>query len=254
MAFKRVAVVLSLGCVLFVISEPFSVAETKKKAAKSDPALPKVENVLRSEVAGQVDRRGQLTETLKEQPGSTFARWQAGFVKDGDSWRSFDEPLRDSTLTGLLADYRRRREEAPRAFDGQMDLANWCRKRQLFDRERAHLIAALNLAPDRDNTDILLRLGCRQIGGFWFGREDLTEWRRLNQQAETALKRYESQLSSIARGLSGSSRQRDAAVARLRQMNDPSAIPAIELTLSGQSQEAALAAVNLFERMNGPEA
>src|SRR5262245_31906534 len=90
MAFARVAVVLSLGCALFVVSQPLSAAATKKKSTKPDPALATIDTVLRSELAGEVDRRGQLAEALRQQPDSAVARWQAGFVLDGNAWRSFD--------------------------------------------------------------------------------------------------------------------------------------------------------------------
>jgi hypothetical protein len=254
MDMKPVAIVLLLGCGLLVIRQPASAAGRKKVAEKTDPAARAVKRVLRAEVAGEVDRRWQLAETLKQQPDSAPARWQAGFVNDSGVWKSFDELPRATAEAELFKQYRVRRDEAQETFAGQMELANWCRKQQLFDRERAHLFVALSLAPDRGNTDLLLRLGYRQICGFLFGRDELTEWHRLNQQADAALKRWESQLNGIARGASGSSRQRDATVAKLRQISDPSAIPAIELTLAGRSEETAIAAVDLFKHMDGPEA
>src|SRR6516164_7190912 len=118
MAVKQIGVVLSFSCLLFAIIQPASAAGTKKKPTKSDPALPTVEKVLRVEVAGVVDRRSQLAETLKQQPDSAVARWQAGFVKDGDSWKSFDQPEPGTASASLLEEYRRRRDEAPQSFSG----------------------------------------------------------------------------------------------------------------------------------------
>src|SRR6266481_1902316 len=117
-----------LGSFLFLLSGPASAAGKKKAAAKPEPAPAAVEKVLRAEVAGAVDRRGQLAEALQQQPDSAAARWQAGFLKDGDSWRSYDGPARDAASARLLDEYRHRREEAPQTFAGQVDLANWCRK------------------------------------------------------------------------------------------------------------------------------
>src|SRR5262245_62975862 len=85
MALKPVAIVLLLGCGVCFLNEPFLAAGTKRKPAQPDPALPTVEKVLRAEVAGQIDRRRQLAETLRQQPDWPSARWQAGFVKEGDS-------------------------------------------------------------------------------------------------------------------------------------------------------------------------
>ncbi len=253
MVFKRIVIVLSLGCVFFLISEPPSNAATKK-TAKSDPASSAVEKVLRAEVAGDVDRRSQLAQTLKQQPDSPPARWQAGFVKDGDSWRSFDEPSHDTASGRVLDEYRQRREEAPQSYSGQLELANWCRKKGLADQAYAHLEAALALAPPLDKPELLARLGYRQIGGVWISRENLREWYRLNQQTEAALGKWESTLNQILEGLSGSPRQRDAAIAALRELKDPGAVPAIELILTGQSEDVAQVAVNQIRRIDGPVA
>src|SRR5262249_18486333 len=126
-----------------IVGTPAPAAGKKKSAEKSDAAAATVEKVLRSEVAEPVDRRAQLADALKQQPDSAAARWQAGFVKDGGSWRSFDEASRNSSTAGAHEDYRRRREESPNTFADQLDLANWCRKQGLKDQERAHLHAAL---------------------------------------------------------------------------------------------------------------
>jgi hypothetical protein len=117
-----------LSCGFCFFSEPLGAAAKKKSPEKPDVAAAAVEKVLRAEVAGAVDRRQQLAETLKHRPDATTARWQAGFIKAGDSWRSFDGTSQDLASAGLLGEYRRRREEAPQTFRGQIDLANWCRK------------------------------------------------------------------------------------------------------------------------------
>jgi hypothetical protein len=183
MAFERVAVVLSLGCVLVLIGQSPSAAATKKKAARSDPALPTVEKVLRAEVAGGTDRREQLAATLKEYPDSVPARWQAGFVKVGDSWRSFDE-VRHSDSAGLSEEYRRRREDASKTFPGQLDLANWCRKQGLKDLERVHLRAAVSLASDDEQPALLERLGYSRIGTQWVSDEQKREWQNTLRQTK----------------------------------------------------------------------
>jgi hypothetical protein len=254
MAVKRITVVLSFSCLVFAISQPTSAAGTKKKPTKSDPALPTVEKVLRAEVAGQVDRRGQLAETLKHHADSATARWQGGFVKDGDTWRSFDESPRDSTLTGLLADYRRRREETPRSFDGQMDLANWCRKQGLKDPEHVHLLVAVSLAPQEIQPALLERLGYVKIGAQWLSSEQQRDWQEAIRQTETSLKKFSSKIERIAERLAGSKTQRAAAIAELRAAADPSAIPAIELILAGRDEETAQVVVETFAKIEGPEA
>src|SRR5262245_6417316 len=130
---------LIVGCCFCLPSAPATAAGKKKSAEKSDAAAAMVEKVLRSEVAGPVDRRGQLAETLKQQPDSPAARWQAGYVRDGRSWRSFDDPPHGAAQTELLEQYRLRRSEATEDFQAHLALADWCQKHGFPDREWAHL-------------------------------------------------------------------------------------------------------------------
>src|SRR5262249_22770263 len=82
------SIVLSVGA--------FAGAEAKKRAPGKDAGLASVEKVLRAEVSGSVDRRSELAAAIAQHPDSAAARWQAGFVRNGDSWRSFDEPANAS--------------------------------------------------------------------------------------------------------------------------------------------------------------
>ncbi|MGE5194342.1 MAG: polymorphic toxin-type HINT domain-containing protein [Deltaproteobacteria bacterium] len=239
---------------ILMAADPAPAAAKKKPAAKPDPAPVAVERVLRSEVAGKVDRRMQLAETLKQQPDSPSARWQAGFVKDGDSWRSFDEPQRDTASASVLDEYRRRRDEAPQSFPGQLDLANWCRKHGLKAQERAHLIVALPLTSAEEQPPLLERLGYTQIGTQWVSDEQRRDWQNAIRRTEASLKKWSAKLERIAERLAGSKAQRSAALAELRGIDDASAIPAIELVLAGRDEETARAAVETLAKIDGPEA
>src|SRR5215470_15600073 len=130
MACKRVAVILSLGFGLLLIGQPASDAATRKKAG-DDASAKSVEKVLRAEAAGQVDRRALLADALKGKSDSPAARWQAGFVRVGKSWRSFDETSSTATASDIRRQYLTRRGEAAKTFEDQLELADWCGKRRL---------------------------------------------------------------------------------------------------------------------------
>lgn len=229
-------------------------AAPRKRPPPPDSGAASVEKVLRDEVAGPVDRRQRLSETLASHPDSPSARWQSGFVREGDNWRSFDDATGDAAATSTLNEYRRRRGETEPSFSGQMTLAGWCRKQGLNDQEYAHLQAALRLSPEQPSPALLARLGCRQVAGIWLSRENLRDWQKLNRQTTESLRRWEARLRSIAEGLSGSRAKRANALARLRDIAEPSAIPAIELILAGESEDEALVALETFARISGPEA
>jgi hypothetical protein len=148
---KMLAALLLIVSAL-LLSSGHSTAAGKRSAARPDPAMETVDKVLRAELTGQVDRREQLAGALASQPDSPATRWQAGFVRVGKSWRSYDETISTPAESESHREYLTRRENSAKTFDGQLELANWCRKQGLVDQEYAHLQAALTLAPARDNT------------------------------------------------------------------------------------------------------
>lgn len=253
MAFKRVAVVLSLGCGLLFIGQSPSAAGTKKKPMKPEPALPAVEKVLKAEVAGEVDRRDQLADTLKQYPDSAAARWQAGFVREGNIWHSFDAPNSSGVNSDSWREYVSRREHASEAYQEQLDLADWCQKKGFVDKEQAHLTSALALAPPSQQQSLLKRLHWQQVGTQWLSPEQISEWQRINQVTDASLKRWAAKLERIADRLSAGKAVRHAALAELHTFTDRSAIPAIELVLSGRDESCAEAAVETLRRIEGPE-
>ncbi len=224
-----------------------------KKSEKSDSARLAVEKALRAEIASRVDRRAELSAALLAYPDSSFVRWQAGFVRDSKTWQSFDEIHPGLTNSESRLHYLSRRENATNTFESQLNLADWCRKYSFIDQERAHLTAALLLAPQRDQPALLQRLKFQQVGTQWLSREQILEWQRLNRAAEDSVKMWSSKLERIAARLGGTTRQREAALAELHAVADRSAIPAIELILTGDDEDCAKAAVEALQRIDGPE-
>ncbi len=228
-------------------------AAKKKTAQKSDPSPAAVEKVLRAEIAGEVDRRSQLADVLSSQPDVATARWQAGYVRDGKSWRSFDEPPA-VPVADLVTKYRLRRDDAADSFAGQVDLANWCKKQGLPDQERAHLTAALALASESDQPALLQRLGYRQVQQQWVSREDFRQWEMILSQTDASLRKWSSKLEKIAARLGETNGRREAALVELHAISDPSVVPAIEYCLAGNDETCALVGVEALRRIPGPEA
>ncbi|MBI3865258.1 MAG: hypothetical protein HY290_25570, partial [Planctomycetia bacterium] len=157
------------------------------------------------------------------------------------------------SAASALTEYQSRRRTTSETFADQLLLADWCRMQKLADQERAHLNAALAVAPPDEIERVRVRLGWRRIGGFWFSREDLLEWQKLNQATDASLKRWQAKCDQVARNVDGSARQRDAALAALKEIDEASAVPALELTLAGRSEESARAVVRTLGRIAGPE-
>lgn len=212
--------------------------------SKADPAVGVIEKTLRAEAAGEVDRREQLTDVLREQPDFSAARWQAGFVREGKTWRSFDESPA-VTDSGLSAEYASQRDQAQATCAGQLKLAKWCKRHALADQERAHLWAALESAGEADRPEVLSRLGYLPVGDRWLSRADLLLWRERNQRALNSLKRWGPRLEKISQQLEGLPTQRETARKGLSQLTDPDVIPALEYLLCGNPAAAGLAVETL---------
>jgi hypothetical protein len=253
--FRNLSVVcLALIWFVSVVADPACGADKKKAASKADPALATVEKVLRAESAGEIDRRAQLAETLNHHPDSAAARWQAGFIREGQEWIAYDDSSRTESSEKVLSIYRQRRVGAQRRSKDQLDLANWCRANKLPDQERAHLSAALSLGAGDASEQVAERLGYRQVCGRWLSREQLKEWSGLNDRAVQSLKKWEPQLAKLADRLGGSAAQRESAIASLKKNADDSAIRAIEYVLAGRDEATAQIAVEALRSLEGFEA
>ena len=228
-------------------------AAAPKKPAKVDPGRDAVEKVLRAEIAGQVDRRMQLADELQAHPDSPSARWQAGFLRSGGSWKGFDEVAEPADAEAVER-YVARRGEAAQTFADQIQLADWCRAHRLLDRERAHLTRAMCLAPVGDHSKILERLGFCRIENNWFSAEQIAGWQEMNRRAAQSMNQWGRKLEKIAEKLAGPRRLRDAATTELKQVKTGDAIPAIEYSLCGRDEPSAEAGIEALASMDNYEA
>lgn len=231
-----------------------AVAGAASGASSSDSTAAEVDEVLRQESGQPADRRRKLADFLERQPDSTAARWQAGYVRDGKTWQAIETPLASAADLRTLEEYHQMRAAQPRTPDAHWKLANWCRKNHLLDQERAHLHTVLALAPDRDATPILRRLGYRQVSGQWVAQNELHDWRELNHRAETALKLWGPQLNRLSRQLEKTARREQTEEAAKQAFADPEAIPALELILAGKNEPTALLVVEILREIETWEA
>jgi hypothetical protein len=222
------------------------------KSESSPETASGVEQILRREADASresLNRRELLKELLEEDPESAAARWQAGYVRDAGEWKPF-ESVQTEPQNPALKEYREIRQTAAQSVDDQLRLANWCKKNGLVRQERAHLTAALAFAGDRDVPQIRARLGQRLVDGRWVTREEARDLERFVRETMQSTKLWGPRMQSIAERLGGSRRQRESAAAELARIDDPAALLAAELVLTGRNEAAALKAVELFSRFD----
>ena len=254
---RRVLSAALLSCAILTLLRP---AFAAKKTAKKETTTAVVEQVLRDESSTPTDRRDRLAATLERARNRelttslALAHWQAGFVRMGKEWRSYDDGAPSDSDSGMLRSYREERAKTPPTGEGQLALADWCRKNRLADQEQAHLHAALRLSAELITPERLGRMGYRQVAGQWLSPEQSREWQALNAAAETSLARWESGINAAAEQLAQPGTRQEGVVNRLAKLVDASAVPAVEDLLAGQSEDSARLAVDVLARIEGYEA
>jgi hypothetical protein len=228
-------------------------AVAAKRGRESNAANERVREALAAELRGAAaDRAAALASALEAAPDDAAVRWQAGFVKQGGEWVPHEAVATKAADDGMLREYTKRRDKAADTLAGQVELAEWCRKNKLVEQEQAHLMAALQLAPN--HAAVRARLGHVRVGDLWLDEDEVRQGRERAREAREALKKYSPLLAEIRDSLAASKLRRDVAVERLKEIDDPATIPAMELVLSAASEDGALLVVEALAAMPAPEA
>jgi hypothetical protein len=179
--------------------------------------------------------------------------WQSGHVQLHNKWVPFDEvPERTENIRALKA-YRRVRERAPQTVEGQLALAEWCAEQKLPLRTRAHLNQVIELDPDHELARRLL--GFQRIDGQWLDADQIEGMRTESVRLGAALTKWQPKLADLLSELASKQlSRRDRAREELGKIDDPDAVPAIELILARHSEEIAALAVELLNRIDTVEA
>jgi len=209
---------------------------------------------LAAEVAGNRDERERaLSKAVELAPDYAPARWNRGFVERDGKWANFAEPDAPPGEAAALEQYRRLRGTYADRADAQLELADWCHRRELKDQEHVHLSRSLELNPNQPA--VRLRLGMVFSDGVWLTREEARQARERGRQAVSDLRHWAprcEKMRSAAARLTG--RQREAALEQIHSLRDPAAITALETIVAPSSDDAGLAVVEALAEMNRPEA
>jgi len=223
-------------------------AERNRKAARL------VGKALIYESKGSDEVRNAMLIAAREKlPDFAPALWHSGYVQHQGEWIKFDEFSESAAQNMWLEPYRKVRPRYADTVAGQMALAAWCTKRKLPEQRRAHLSRVLSLDPE--NAEARRLLGLQLFDGRWLTEAELYEARQQAAETSTALARWRKQLEKIRAGFAHEKRlNREVAAERLRAIEDPEAVPAIEEALFNVSEPAALAAVDTLAAISAHEA
>lgn len=221
-------------------------ARAEALARQRSEAEELVNEALTHEVYGQGTERQQLLARAVELcPDQPAAHWHLGQVRIGNRWLDVTSTIETDRQRHLRKTYEQRRESAPDTADGQLALADWCAERGLTAQETAHLNRILELAPD--HAAARQRLQYERVNGVWVRTQDLSKGLEQRQQTAESVRKWQRKLEELHRSLR---RNAPALTAKLVETCKadltPDAVPALEVLLGNDSEQAAQVGVELL--------
>lgn len=233
-------------------------AEAKLPGASATPAE-LVKAALQSEGDGASALRASLlSDALERDPDFAPARWHSGFVRYDGSWLKVDDVPERAAADKKLIAYRKQRDAVVDTADNHRALARWCHKNQLPDEERVHWAKVLEF--ERGDAEALAALGLKLHEGRWLTRAQIDAEKQRAGERLRAARKWQPQISKWRSAIDhGNAKDRDKALAALRSLNDPDAIPVLEALFSvnadsAKSQELNRLLIETVGRLQHPDA
>ncbi len=234
-------------CAAMTVSSGWLAAATKAEKTKAAEQL--VKEALHREIYGQAGARGQLLDAaLQQLPEFEPAMWHRGFVRYQNKWIKAEDLPAAAAQDPRLVAYQKIRGDYADTVEGQLALADWCAKRGLAEQERAHLTRVLSI--NSDQPDARRRLGFRRVNGDWLTEADLVQAAAQRADDRKNLDAWRPKIEIILQQLQQSSElRRKAAEAKILEIRDVTAIPAIEQLLANESERSAQLVVETLANM-----
>ncbi len=237
---------VSLLAISPVLTMPLHAAKKSERLAEAKEL---VAEALHGGIYGRQKQRQELLEQAAEQsPDYEPAYWHRGLVKRDNYWTTPEQVKPGKRLQ----EYQRQRDHASDNATSQFQLASWCLRNNLSDQARAHLTRVVELEPR--NVAARQLLGFRRTPSGWVTQEAIETATAARREDAENLKRWNAEITKIANGLRANSLlRRQAAEARLKAIEDPSAAIAIA-QLAGQPDATALLAIEKLKHLGTPVA
>ena len=244
-------IVLASLAVSMLFSAPLLAA---KKSQRRQQAEQLVKQALHNEVYGSLSERSQLLQSAQQIDDQYApAHWHQGCVKFDKKW------IAAETIPALLKEdprialYLQEREQVDDTINGNLQLAQWCRKKGLEEQERAHLLRVLDF--DANHRGARTRLGFRQINGQWITPLELKRAQQQFAADQQDFATWGPRVEKLRKQFRNGSRpQREAARQQILQIHDRAAIVALEQILARDSEPSALLAIETLDRLSDFEA
>ncbi|MEQ1830164.1 MAG: hypothetical protein ABL921_29675, partial [Pirellula sp.] len=180
-----------------------------------------LETILKKEAAGELVQRASAAEDSHVTP---FAAWQAGKIRQGDEWRSYNEQIESKKESQYLA----KRDELKKNPQRHFLLAKWCVLHQLNDQARAHYYGVLMTEPD--NSDARKYLGHVRVGDDWVDAGLLATSQKDIKRKIDSLEDWVPRIGQIVEDLqSGNAKRMSKGLKQLDGIDSSAAMSALEV-------------------------
>lgn len=220
--------VLSLyAAALFIASSLPACPSAAAEAKGTTTAERLVQEALESEVAGDAPRHATLLEeAVRIAPNYSLARWHSGQIAVGDQWQTVEDAQQVAAADPHQAEYQRLRQQYGDSPAGQLALARWCRKNDLFDESRLHWASVLSVEPE--NKEAQRALGARWSHGRLMTYAQIDHAKRQMKASQKAARRWAPKINKWQRDIADELDVRMQALDEIREVKDIHAIPALE--------------------------
>ena len=239
------------GAVLMTLLAMLLVRDEAGARAADREAESLVNQALAAEVQGAPsERRALLNEAMARDADSPLARWLSGYVQVDGKWVNYEQATQSTDQAAAHEEYLRLRGAGTQTRDDHIKLANWCSRAGLPEQERAHLVAAIELAGGAAEPALMARLGLDLSGGQWISRDDRRDAERAAREQQRAFDAWRPRLERIARGLASPRQQsRERSLAEWRAIEDPAALPAMEAVFSHRDLQTVHLLLEIYSGM-----
>ncbi len=216
-----------------------------------------VPNVLFAESKDRDDVRPSSTQasvgvTTEQEGDSTDAQLRAEQVWHGGRWLDIEE-FNESQMTPLMKRYFQERGDGVLDIEGHRRMANWTDDHGMKPQSHAHWFGVLTISPNDDVARAKLQF--ERVNGEWLTKEEINQAGSASKEQLKQTKSWMPKMKEWANSLLGSdTKNKIAALEALKNLNEPSAVVALQLTSLQLPDDVAVPFVNAIKNVRAKEA
>ena len=231
-------------------------------AIATEPATPEAQRIEAQQVANQalaaeadgdfIARQRLLRESELLDNDCLLAKSQKGEVQSEMGWLSVEECVAQLEKNAVIAEYEQWRGTEELNAEQHFSLAQWCLQRQLTPQAYGHLNRVLQL--DSDHEPARRALGFQRLGTEWISPSQLQAARMMAETTRASIEKFGKPLKQISRSLTSPRQEiRDEAIARLNDIKEPDAVPAVSSVLSSPLPNVATVVIKWLAQIDSVE-